>query len=164
MLWLTNGDNMRVLVCGSRDWPEDGLPAAIICSTLLGLYYSHEVGVGTLYLDPFVVIQGGARGADSVAKNWAENDPLHPPLGKINPNFNVPYILLETYMADWKTYGKSAGFIRNKKMLEEGKPDLVLAFKSRDISKGTDMMIDLAKYKVPIFITYLDMLDKYKDL
>jgi hypothetical protein len=32
------------------------------------------------------------------------------------------------FPADWKTHGKAAGFIRNQRMLDEGKPDLVLGF------------------------------------
>ncbi len=53
------------------------------------------------------------------------------------------------FKADWKTYGKRAGYLRNKKMIDE-KPDLVLAFHN-DIqnSKGTKMMIKLAeKHKI----------------
>ena len=33
-----------------------------------------------------------------------------------------------TFPADWKTYGRAAGPLRNARMIAEGKPDLVLAF------------------------------------
>ena len=46
------------------------------------------------------------------------------------------------YPADWDTHGRGAGPIRNKQMLEEGKPDLVIAFPG---GKGTANMIGQAK-------------------
>jgi len=51
-----------------------------------------------------------------------------------------------SFPADWKSYGKGAGPIRNQLMLDEGKPDLVLAFHN-DISssRGTADMIRRAK-------------------
>lgn len=42
---------------------------------------------------------------------------------------------------DGTKYNVMAGFIRNKEMLVEGKPDLVIAFPG---GNGTDNMIDLA--------------------
>lgn len=83
-------------------------------------------------LDPYiekglVIIEGEAKGADFLARVWAK--------------FNgVPY---EAYPADWKTYGKGAGPIRNKQMLVEGKPDLVVAFLAEG-SIGTKNMIKQA--------------------
>ena len=81
-------------------------------------------------LRPTVVIHGGAKGADSLAGIAARE------LG----------IMVEVYPAEWEVYGRSAGPIRNRKMLKEGKPDLVLAF-HEDIkkSKGTADMMAIAK-------------------
>jgi len=79
------------------------------------------------YIDKnLVIIQGEARGADYLAKMWAKN-------------YSVAY---ESYPADWSKYGKRAGYIRNVQMLNEGKPDMVIAFPG---GKGTEMMINLAK-------------------
>ena len=73
-----------------------------------------------------VIIHGAARGADSLAMTWAlDNADSH-----------------EAYPADWNKYGKRAGYIRNVQMLNEGKPDLVIAFPG---GKGTQMMINLAE-------------------
>lgn len=58
------------------------------------------------------IISGMARGADSLAAEWATK-------------FGFP---LQKFPADWKKYGKAAGSIRNQQMLDEGKPDLVIAF------------------------------------
>ena len=67
-----------------------------------------------------------ARGADTLADKWAAANGHRS----------------EGYPADWDTYGRRAGFLRNKQMLEEGKPDLVVAFPG---GKGTEMMISLAR-------------------
>lgn len=57
----------------------------------------------------------------------------------------VPVIV---YHADWNAHGRSAGPIRNAKMLAEGKPDLVVAFPG---GKGTAHMVGIArKAGVPV--------------
>jgi hypothetical protein len=75
------------------------------------------------------VIHGGAKGADTLA-------------GKVAFECGLT---VEEFKADWDKYGRAAGPIRNKRMLERGKPDLVFAFHS-DIrkSKGTKDMITRA--------------------
>lgn len=61
---------------------------------------------------PTLIIHGGAFGADSCASEWASKRGL--------PELR--------FAADWDRYGRAAGPIRNQKMLDEGKPDLVVAF------------------------------------
>lgn len=77
-----------------------------------------------------VIIHGNARGADSLAHLAAEE---------------LNYIV-EAYPAEWDRYGRSAGPIRNQRMLVEGKPKLVLAFHP-DLarSKGTGHMVQIAR-------------------
>jgi hypothetical protein len=61
---------------------------------------------------PIEVAQGGAYGTDKYALMWCiENNVKH-----------------QTFNADWNKFGKAAGPIRNRKMIEEFKPDYVLAF------------------------------------
>jgi len=72
------------------------------------------------------LIHGDAKGADKLAEQLAQ-----------------PYVVIERYPADWKTYGRAAGPIRNKQMLEEGQPDLVVAFLTEE-SKGTKNMLEQA--------------------
>ena len=72
------------------------------------------------------LIQGGAAGADRLAKYWAEE--------RIGESTE--------YKADWGKYGRGAGPIRNQQMLDEGKPDLVVAFPG---GRGTTMMKQLAR-------------------
>ena len=76
------------------------------------------------------VIHGGAKGADALADLYAREMRLG----------------VEVYPADWKQYGKRAGYLRNAQMLDEGKPDLVLAFVDKPLSesRGTAMMVALA--------------------
>ena len=86
-----------------------------------------------------VIIHGGAKGADNIAGHIAKA------LG-----FKV-----EVFEADWNKHGKSAGILRNQRMLAEGKPDFGIAFKSSPISRGTDDMINrFAWQKKPIEIYY----------
>ena len=108
----------RVLVCGSRDWTDQ---YAIWC--VLNGYRSNGIGV--------TVINGGARGADSIASQWADlnGEPC------------------ETYPANWKQHGKAAGPIRNQQMLDEGKPQEVWAFIAKPLeeSRGTYDMVTRAR-------------------
>lgn len=72
------------------------------------------------------IIHGAAKGADSLAQRWAKDNGYED----------------EAYPANWNKYGKRAGYIRNVQMLNEGRPDLVIAFPG---GKGTQMMINLAE-------------------
>lgn len=77
---------------------------------------------------PAHIIEGGAKGADRLAQYWAKK--------------NLPKENLHTFEADWKGRGKAAGPIRNQQMIDEGKPDLVLAFPG---GHGTADMVRRAK-------------------
>ena len=67
-----------------------------------------------------------AKGADAIAAGWAiSND-----------------VTLERYFPDWDNYGKAAGIIRNKEMLEEGEPDRLIAFPG---GVGTTNMINICR-------------------
>ena len=86
-----------------------------------------------------VVIHGAAKGADTLGGFVADR------LG-----FKVL-----AFPAKWNIYGRGAGPVRNQQMLDEGKPDLVLAFhENLSESKGTRDMVNRAKgtgVKVEIF-------------
>lgn len=80
------------------------------------------------------VIEGGARGADALAARAAAE-------------LGIGCIEMP---ADWNTYGKRAGSIRNQQMLDNGKPDLVLAFPLPS-SRGTwDMVTRARRAGVPV--------------
>lgn len=104
---------MRVLVCGGRDFRDKEL-----LNQVLNDLAKVEV------ID--CIIEGDAEGADRLAGFWAKKH----------------HVDLLLYPADWNRHKKSAGPIRNQKMLDEGKPDLVIAFPG---GKGTAHMVKIAK-------------------
>jgi hypothetical protein len=111
----------RILVCGGRVYSD----RAAVYELLDNLHAEHSFSV---------LIAGGARGADSLAEEWACDR-------------GIP---TQIYQADWKRHGRAAGPIRNEQMLKEGHPDLVVAFPG---GKGTAGMIALARAaKVPVFL------------
>lgn len=72
------------------------------------------------------VVCGGARGADELGRLWA----------------NKHGILITMFPAQWETYGKAAGFIRNHEMGDYA--DYLVAFWDGK-SRGTKDMIDYMK-------------------
>lgn len=154
---------MRILVCGDRDWNDFAFMnkhiMAVVEQPNAGYEYraelqqmedackhpekhnpehSHykECFPSGLSKTKVTIIEGDARGADTQAGEIAW---LH--------NFD-----LKIYPADWNKHGKAAGPIRNQQMLDEGKPDIVLAFHD-DIenSKGTkDMVKRATKAGIPV--------------
>jgi hypothetical protein len=76
-----------------------------------------------------VVITGGARGADTMAFFAA----------------TARGMKTIVFVADWKRYGRAAGPIRNRRMLE-ARPDVVAyAHDDLESSKGTKNMVELAR-------------------
>jgi hypothetical protein len=109
----------RILICGGRDYNNKDKVYEILDKALSVFSDLH-------------IIHGAASGADSLAGDWA----------------NERQMAWTAYPANWNEYGKRAGYIRNTQMLNEGKPDLVIAFPG---GKGTQMMINLAEAaKVPV--------------
>jgi predicted Rossmann fold nucleotide-binding protein DprA/Smf involved in DNA uptake len=112
---------MKALVCGGRNY-----------SDLKYLFQVLDLCMGWWKLK--TIITGGAKGADSLAHEWAIRRKLQ----------------TEVYMADWDLHGKAAGMIRNREMLIEGQPNVVIAFPG---TTGTENMITIArKALVPVFI------------
>lgn len=132
---------MRVLVCGGRLFGKlnrgpDGNPIrddAKADEYLFGMSWLTSYLYDYL-MDPeeetkygqLTIIHGNATGGDTVAKDFA----------------TVHWLNEEPYPADWNKYGKQAGFIRNQQMIDEGKPDVVVAFPG---GNGTRDMVARAK-------------------
>lgn len=104
---------MKVLVCGGRDYGD----IVFAYSTLDNLHLMDGITQ---------VISGGASGADELAHQWA--------LARGVPS--------RQFFAEWEKEGHAAGPIRNLRMLNEGKPDLVIAFPG---GRGTADMVRRAK-------------------
>lgn len=121
---------MRVLVCGGRDFDNyEELAAA-----LRKVDNARRITL---------LIEGGASGADTLARRWARQK-------------GIP---VDTYRADWNRWGtKMAGEARNQRMLDEGKPDLVVAFPG---DTGTADMIGRAQRAgVPVEQPHIEKRDR----
>ena len=93
---------MRVLVCGGRKFNDTGLMIGVLDRLHTEKSFT-------------VLIHGNARGADTIADAWASGR------GVRREPYDVP-------QGEWDELGKKAGPLRNQRMLDEGKPDLVVAF------------------------------------
>ena len=105
---------LRVLVCGGRQFTDHEL-----LNWHLDWLWNVSRGIDT-------IIQGGCGGADALARVYAK----------------ARSIRLETYYPDWDRFGKSAGPIRNQRMIDQGKPDIVVAMPG---GRGTKDMVLRAK-------------------
>jgi hypothetical protein len=104
---------MRVLVCGGRHYADRDRLYTVLDQLHAKLGFT-------------LVIAGGARGADTLAEEWAKA-------------VSLP---CEVYRADWEGLGRKAGPIRNERMLAEDKPDLVVGFPG---GRGTAHMVGIAR-------------------
>lgn len=103
---------MRVLVCGGRDYSNSRL----VQETLWDLDQTKGITA---------IIQGGCRGVDRIARDWCDKD---------TKCITVPAL--------WHEHGKAAGPIRNQRMIDDFKPDLVVAFPG---GRGTADMVRRAE-------------------
>lgn len=101
---------MRLIVCGGRTYAD------VQCVDMTLDWLADVNG-------PLTVIEGSATGADTLARNW---------VAKRSGNSVV------TEPANWLKYGKAAGPLRNTRMLELHKPEIVVAFPG---GRGTMNMI-----------------------
>lgn len=117
----------RILVTGSRTWDDDWTVEHALVDAWIGFDP-----------DPVVVVHGAcSRGADAIADRWAQSH------HERNDTVDV-----ERHPADWKGYGKAAGFIRNAEMVAAG-ADLCLAF-IRNRSRGaTDCLTQARNAGIP---------------
>jgi hypothetical protein len=111
---------MKILVCGDRNYNNRNKVNEILTHYKTFSYPSH-----------LIIVEGGAQGADTLAK-------------EIGIQLGAQ---IKEYKAQWGTYGKGAGPIRNKLMLDDNLDiEIVIAFHN-DIehSRGTKNMIKLAE-------------------
>ena len=104
---------MKLAIVGSRDFNDYELMSEYIRSR----FNLSEVDA---------VVSGGAKGADSLAAKFAQEHDIE----------------LIVKKAEWDKYGRAAGPMRNKLIIQEA--DAVVAFPSAQ-SKGTLNSINLAR-------------------
>lgn len=110
---------IRVLVCGGRTFSDRDFAFDELDRIHEHLVIKH-------------LIHGAARGADTIASEWAQAR-------------NVPEA---EFPADWDKHRRAAGAIRNRQMILVGKPHLVVAFPG---GPGTEDMVRVARrHRVPI--------------
>lgn len=112
---MSGARSYRALFCGGREWDD----AAVIFSKMFDVYERHP---------DLLVVHGAGRGADLIAQAIAEW-------------MAIPF---EPHPADWDSFGRGAGPLRNQVMLNSGL-DAVYAFKQgfdRTLeSGGTEDMV-----------------------
>jgi hypothetical protein len=92
-------DGLRVLVCGGRNYRDQ----EHVWTFLSELDAKQPIGL---------LIHGAATGADRLAQAWARD--------RLIPD--------REFESNWPKDGAAAGPMRNQRMIDEGKPDLVVAF------------------------------------
>jgi hypothetical protein len=108
---------MRILITGSRTWTDK----VTVNQALRDAWLTFGRPYGT------IVVHGGARGADYIADVYAKR------LG----------FQTEKHDANWEQFGKAAGYLRNREMVDAG-ADICLAFIKNE-SKGATMCAALAQ-------------------
>jgi hypothetical protein len=99
----------------------------IICgSRAIGDYGELTRAIANSGFNVTTVLSGGARGVDRMGEVWARANNR----------------LLLLFPADWRTYGKRAGYVRNEQMAEEAEAVIALW---DGASRGTKHMIDTAR-------------------
>ena len=102
---------MNLLICGGRKYDD---------------YHALDSVMKILPFTPSIIIEGGAKGADSLARQWAVNNNIH--------YAEVPAL--------WNGLGRGAGPARNTVMLLL-KPDYCIALPG---GSGTQDMIEKCKF------------------
>ncbi|MFL7901590.1 DUF2493 domain-containing protein [Azospirillum argentinense] len=110
---------IRVLVCGGRDYQDH----KAVFAALDRIHGEREIGV---VIHGACIQRGMLSGADRWAEAWAQAR-------------EVPYW---GFPAPWNAEGNRAGPIRNARMLEKGKPHVVVGFPG---GRGTNGMLRLAR-------------------
>lgn len=107
---------MKALVTGDRNWESN-----IVILSFLDFWKSNGLTE---------IVEGGAKGADSIAATWAKSIGLE----------------VHEIKADWNKFGRAAGAIRNRQMLKLH-PDVEVVFAFHDdlrSSRGTKDMVNYA--------------------
>lgn len=106
-------EKVKIIIAGGRDFRNYSLLSATL---------------NEIIKDPkeTIIVSGGANGADTLGEAYAKEN-------------NIDLMI---FPADWDTYGRSAGYIRNAEMAKFS--DILIAFWDQE-SSGTKHMIQLAK-------------------
>jgi predicted Rossmann fold nucleotide-binding protein DprA/Smf involved in DNA uptake len=125
MARVTKKSTHRLAVVGSRHCTDQDLVEIYI------LMLHEQLG------ERLSLVSGAAKGVDTLARISADK-------------YGIP---IKEFPADWNKYGRAAGPIRNKQLVQSS--DAVLAFVA-PTSKGTRNTISLAQERgLPVHVVYL---------
>ena len=110
---------MKVLVCGGRDYADKAR-------------VNEALGIVHRKCKITELIHGAARGADTLAGEWAKENGIK----------------VSAFPADWEKHKKAAGPIRNQKMLDDAKPEAVVAFPGGSGTKDMLLRAQLSGLKI----------------
>ena len=116
---------IKIAVGGCRDYNDFDF----ICKSLDEYLSNYESD------DTIIILSGHCSGVDSAAEQYA----------------SLKGFETIIFPAEWKKYGRAAGPVRNKQMVESS--DIVIAFWDEK-SKGTKSLINLAKKAGKTLIVY----------
>lgn len=127
----------KLVVTGSRAWTN-----RFWLGAYLDMTYANVLSAGK---EMVVGVGDCPTGADMMTYEWCRGNGLRP----------------RVYKADWDQYGGAAGPVRNRKMLKEIEPDLVMGFLQRgEANRGTLDCLDQAE---TLGIDYLEFWsDKFR--
>lgn len=111
-------EDYRVVIFGSRGFKNYDLLREKCDAYLQNKKDTHHI----------IIVSGHAKGADMLGEQYAQEKGYE----------------LETYPADWKKYGRRAGFLRNEQMADLS--NAAIGFWDGD-SHGTQHMIEYCKNK-----------------
>lgn len=111
-------EDYRVVIFGSRGFKNYDLLREKCDAYLQNKKDTHRI----------IIVSGHAKGADMLGEQYAQEKGYE----------------LETYPADWKKYGRRAGFLRNEQMADLS--NAAIGFWDGD-SHGTQHMIEYSKEK-----------------
>lgn len=109
---------------------------------VVGTRNLHDYNVVKFVLDEYreqgnniaLIVSGGAKGVDYFAERYAKENGI--------PLLIYPVGYSDNQVFGWNTHGKSAGAIRNKKIIDA--VTVVFAFPSHN-GRGTQITMDMAK-------------------
>lgn len=105
----------RVIVAGGRDFDDYELLKSTMDKLLINIK------------SQICIVSGTARGADLLGERYAKENGY----------------IVHRFPADWNTFGKTAGFVRNEEMAQNA--DALVAFWDGSSHGGTYHMIKTAK-------------------
>jgi len=130
---------LKIIIAGSRNFSSQDFET--LYERMDHLTQNHE---------HIEVVSGTARGADSCGEDWAAD------------RRNQKDIWISRWPADWRQYGKSAGYKRNEQMAAYA--DALVAFWDGK-SKGTKHMIKIANEQgLDVRVIRLDKIPQQADL